>query len=289
VLDLIQNTIDGVMIGGAYALLALGFTLTFGVMRRLNLAFGAIVLCGLYAGAAAHQALGWGLLGSIAATLAVAVAAGLYVERLCFRALAESASIAAMVSSFAIWMQLEEIAALLMPRRTYAYPALSEARPWEWAGLSLRPDQLAMAAVALGAMAALGWTLRRTRFGLAARAVATAPLAARLAGIEPARIGSAMFLLACGLGGLAGALIAAVDSQVTIKFGMWAMLKGLVAMTLGGIGSIPGAVIGGLALGVIESNAQWYLGAEWRDIVAYGLLFAVLYWRRGRERPWTNS
>src|SRR5262245_31913353 len=112
-IDLIQNTIDGIMVGSAYALLALGFTLIFGTMRRLNLAYGPTIMAGAYLGTYAFAQLGLGALPVALIVVAGAALAGLYVERLCFRPVGEGAAIAAMVSGFAVWMELAEAATVV--------------------------------------------------------------------------------------------------------------------------------------------------------------------------------
>ena len=128
-IDFVQNTIDGVMIGSSYALLALGFTLIFGVMRRLNLSYGPSIMIGAYLGTLLYVQLGAGPLAVAAVTVIGAVLAGIYVERLCFAPMAAGAGIASMVSSFAIWMQLEQAAILVLPRHTYPFPPLATGAP----------------------------------------------------------------------------------------------------------------------------------------------------------------
>ena len=123
-IDLVQNTIDGVMFGSAYALLALGFTLIFGTMRRLNLAYGPTIMAGAYLGTFAFARLGIGALPVALLVVSGAALAGLYVERLCFRPFGEGAAIASMISSFAVWMQIEEAATLVLPQHLNAFPAL---------------------------------------------------------------------------------------------------------------------------------------------------------------------
>ncbi|HVL56671.1 MAG TPA: branched-chain amino acid ABC transporter permease, partial [Burkholderiaceae bacterium] len=146
--DLVQNTIDGLMIGSSYGLLALGFTLIFGVMRRLNLSYGPSIMIGAYLGTLLHVQHGAGPIVVAGAVIAGAIVAGIYVERLCFAPMKPGAAIASMVSSFAIWMQLEQAAILVLPRHTYAFPPLSTALPLELGPLLLRVDHLMMLACA---------------------------------------------------------------------------------------------------------------------------------------------
>jgi len=295
--DFAQNTLDGVMLGSAYALLALGFTLIFGVLRRANLAYGPAIMLGAYAATWVNLSFRPGLFALALVTIAGATLAGAYVERLCFaphgrRTLSrDTAAIASMVGSFALWMQLEEIATLWLPKHLYNFPPLYDGPPLALGPLTVRVEYLAMLACAAAACFGLHRLLSRTRFGLAVRAVVDQPEAARLAGVNVPRVFLAVFALASALGGLAGYLIVAAHEQVTPMLGMWSTLKGMIAMMLGGLGSLPGAVIGGVALGLLEAHSQWLAGPQYRDLVAYLVLFALLAFRpaglwsllRGRE------
>jgi branched-chain amino acid transport system permease protein len=280
-IDLVQNTIDGVMIGSSYGLLALGFTLIFGVMRRLDLAYGPSIMIGGYLGTVLYLHAGAGPLAVAAAVVVGAVLAGIYVERLCFAPMQAGAGIASMVSSFAIWMQLEQAAILVLPRHTYPFPPLAAGAPLELGPFLVRIDHLVMLGSALALAAVVQVVLYRTRFGLAVRAIIGNPLAAHLVGINVRTAVLLAFAGASAVGGAAGFLVLAVDQQVTPMFGMWATLKGLIAMMIGGLGSVPGAVVGGLLLGIVESNTQWYFGPQIRDLSAYLVLFAVLVLRPG--------
>ena len=278
--DFIQNTLDGIFVGSSYALLAIGFTLIFGVMRRVNLSYGPSIMLGVFVGTLAYLELQAGLLLVAAATVAGSVVAGLYVERLCFRAIRRGAALASMVSSFAIWMQIEEVVTVFFPERTYPFPPLAEFTV-EIGPFFARGEHLAMFGCATAITALAHLLLHRTRYGLALRAVSKNPMAARFMGIDTGRVMVFAFVLASAVGGLAGYLIAATDQQVTPLFGLWATFKGLIAMTLGGMGSMLGAVAGGLLLGVIEAHGAWYLGTEYRDLAAYAVLFAFLVLRPG--------
>jgi len=287
-LDLAQNTLDGLGAGASYALLALGFTLVFGVLRRANLSYGPAIMLGAYAATWTSLHYPAGLLALAAITVGGSVLAGLYVERLCFAPHRDApgpgqgrrgSAIAAMVASFAVWMQFEEAVTLAMPRHLYAFPPLTAAPPLTFGPLALRVEALVTLAVAVLVGAGLWWALYRARFGIAVRAVIERPAAAALAGIDVSRVSVRVFALASAIGGVAGFLIAATHGQVTPHLGMWTTLKGLLAMMIGGIGSLPGAVAGAVLLGVLEAQSQWYLGPQFRDLAAYLLLFALLVLR----------
>ncbi len=279
--DFIQNCLDGIMVGSSYALLAIGFTLIFGVMRRLNLSYGPSIMLGAFVGTLIYLEFQAGGIAVAVATVIGAVLAGIYVERLCFWAIRQGAALASMVSSFAVWMQLEEIVTVFFPERTYPFPPLTEQSPVEFGPFFLKVENLIMFACAAALMVLLQFVLYRTRFGLALRAVAENPRAARFMGINIGRVTFWAFALASALGGVAAFLIIGTDAQITPLFGLWATFKGMIAMMLGGMGSIPGAILGGLLLGVVETQSTWYLGIEYRDLAAYGLLFLFLMFRPG--------
>jgi branched-chain amino acid transport system permease protein len=280
-IDFVQTTIDGVMIGASYGLLALGFTLTFGVMRRLNLSYGPSIMIGAYLGTLLYVQQGAAPEAVAAVTVLGAALAGIYVERLCFAPLAAGAGIASMVSSFAIWMQLEQAAILILPRHTYPFPPLATAAPLSLGPLLFRIDHLFMLVAALVLALAVHIFLHRSRFGLALRAIIDNPLAAHLSGINVNTAIVYAFAGASALGGIAGFLVLASDQQVTPMFGMWATMKGLIAMMIGGLGSTHGAVLGGLVLGVVEAHSLWHFGPQVRDLVTYLLLFGCLVLRPG--------
>ncbi len=284
-IDLAQNTLDGLFLGSSYALLALGFTLIFGVLRRVNLSYGPAIMLGCYAATWVHLNFGAGLLALAAVVVICTTLAGAYVERLCFAPHRQGSAIAAMVASFALWMQLEELATLALPRHIYPFPPLHGGAPLEFGALTLRVETLVMLGAAVAASVVLWWILYRTRFGIAVRAVIDQPGAAQLAGISVPRTFMLTFAMASAIGGLAGFLVAASHGQVTPMLGMMFTLKGLLAMMLGGLGSLPGAVAGGLALGLLEAHSQWFLGPQARDLIAYALLFTLL----AARVPWMTT
>ncbi len=283
--DFIQNTLDGLTAGASYALLALGFTLIFGVLRRANLSYGPAILFGAYCATWISASFQVGLLVLFVITVGGTVLAGAYVERLCFAPHRRGSAIAAMVASFALWMQFEELATLALPRHLYGFPALYEGGPLIFGPFFLRVESVVMLLTGIAICAALWAILYRSRFGTAVRAVIDDPAAAELSGINVPRVFIQVFALASAIGGLTGFLIVSSQEQVTPMLGMWSTLKGMLAMMLGGLGSLPGAVAGGLALGLLEAHSQWYLGPQVRDLLAYLLLFVLLALRA----PWMST
>jgi branched-chain amino acid transport system permease protein len=277
----IQTTLDGLMVGSSYGLLALGFALIFGVMRRLNLSYGPSIMVGAYLGTLLYIQFGAPTYVVAMTAVAGSVMAGIYVERLCFAPLGVGAGVASMVSSFAIWMQLEQASLLMLPRHSYPFPSLTGGELWSLGPFAVRPDYLIMLAAMLAITAALNLLLYRTRFGLGLRAIVENSVAASLSGIDVQSTMLKAFALASAIGGVAGFLVLSANQQVTAMLGMWATLKGLIAMMIGGLGSIPGAIVGGLLLGVIEVHSQSWFGPQVRDLAAYAVLFVLLVLRPG--------
>ncbi|HXM83772.1 MAG TPA: branched-chain amino acid ABC transporter permease, partial [Burkholderiales bacterium] len=228
-IDFLQNTLDGLALGSSYALLAVGFTLIFGVLRRANLAYGPAIMFGCYCATWMYLRSGIGLLPLAMIAIAGSVLAGVYVERLCFAPHRKGAAAAAMVASFALWMQFEELATLALPRHLYSFPALYDGGPLAIGALSLRVESLVMLLAAVLVCAALWAILYRSRFGTAVRAVIDSPAAAELSGISVSAISLRVFALASAIGGLTGFLIVSSHEQVTPMLGMWSTLKGMLA------------------------------------------------------------
>ncbi|ALK30553.1 branched-chain amino acid ABC transporter permease [Burkholderia plantarii] len=269
---------DALALGAAYALLASGFTLVFGVLGRVNLAYGATVMFGLYVAIRATAALppvGAFLVAPLVA-VAVTILANRYVDLLCFAPHRDGSGVTAMAASFAVWMQIEEAGAHLLSAHANPWPSPFASLPASWQALPLRAEH----GVALGCAALVTFGCRRlighTRFGLAVRAIVDDRAAATLSGVDVRRVSARVVALSAALGALAGCLIAGIHGQVSAMFAMWATLKGLAAAVLGGFGSLPGAVAGGLALGLIEAALQALFGAQARDLGGDLLLFVAL-------------
>lgn len=290
--DLLQNSADGIALGASYALLAVGFTLVFGVLRRVNLAYGASIMMGLYGAIWIHERVPLPFPLVIVAVVLVTVAAGVYVERLCFAPHARRAAVIPMAASFAVWMQLEEAVTLLVPRHASTFPSPFGVTTQTLASMTLRPEQVLALVCAILIAFGLWRLLYHSRFGLAVRALIENRQAAACVGIPVGRVAAAIFALASALGGVAGYLIVVINGQITPMFAMWATLKGMLAAMLGGLGSLAGAIVGGLLLGLMEVHCQSLAGPQYRDLSGYLLLFALLWlypaglsglWRRDRQ------
>lgn len=290
-IEVLQRTIDGLLDGSAYALVGLGLAVTFGSFKRLNLAYGAGAMLAAYVGAWLHTTHSPPFLVIAMVVVVAAAVIGWYVERLCFAhtqdeagsirggtpiAGADGREVVALASSFAIWMQLEQLAVNLLPRHLNPFPSLVSSEAWLIGNVAIPPERFALALLAALLTLGVAWWIEHTRGGLAWRAASDQRTAAHLMGIPVARLQMVTFVLASVLSGVAAFAVLAIDGQVTPMFGMWVLFKGLAAAVIGGLGSVRGVLSGGLILGVVEAHAQWWWGPQGREFSTYAVLFIVL-------------
>lgn len=292
--ELLQRTLDGLLEAGPYALIGLSLTLSFGVLRKINLAFGATALLAAYVGSWLHLRWGMPVLGVWLAVIATTVLVGFYVEWVCFDKTediglglrrqsqvslglgidAKDATV--MAASFALWMQLEQLAVNFQPNHLHPFPDLSSQVNVQWGPLNLRPDRMAVFIFTMALMACVSVWLKRSHTGLSLRAVTSDPTAAHLCGFKVLRIRYVGTALSCALCGIASCAVLSMDGQVTPMFGMWVLLKGLTCTLIGGLGSVRGVLGGALLLGITEAHAQALWGALGRDATTWGLLLLAL-------------
>lgn len=276
---MVQSLVEGLAYGGLYTLLGLGFYLSFAVLRRIDLAYGTVVMASVYLAASMVNRLGWPWQTGLPLAVLFGVPLALGVAWVAF-VLVRGDGRFSMAATLGIWMALEEL--LLQSPLRGRGQAIDN--PFSdslitLGGLQLRPDHLLLLGLALGLAAAIRWLLGSTRAGLAVRACAYDMQAAALLGMSARRTMLAATALAAAVGSCAGWAFGASQSGMDLHFGMWATLKGLVILALAGTGSIRAVVAAGLALGVGERLLIEIAGDGSRDLVAYGLMFAVLSWR----------
>jgi branched-subunit amino acid ABC-type transport system permease component len=277
---LAEQVIQGLLVGSTYALVGLGFTFVWGVMRKFNLAYGSVALIGAYAVGVVYRLLGG--TGPLAMALALAAAfvagalAGWLTERISFRFLPPTNEHAPLMSTFGLLYILTETIDQLTAGTPQRVPNPVGFSAFEVGPLFIRQDLVATAVVAVVIMVELHRLVYRTPLGLATRAVSQQVTAAQLVGIGVKRTTVAVFMLTGVVGAVAGYLFGLAMTSVFTIMAFQMTGKGLVAAVIGGLGSFRGAVVGGLLLGVIEFVAMGYLGVNFRDIFAFLLLFVFL-------------
>jgi len=274
-----QQAINGIFLGSIYALFAVGYTLVFGVLDIINLAHQAVFMLGAFFA----LVLVGTLHVSIAVALPVAVlfsgALGILLDRIAFRPLRGRAdsNLAGLISSIAVATLFEAIALQLFGPDTSRFPfGTFPERRLQVGTAVVSTLQLGIVAISVVLMVILTYLLRRTRLGRQIRAVAENPRAARILGIDVNRVIAASFFISSALGGAAGVLFALAFNSLSPDVGRSVELKGLAVIILGGMGSVPGAVLAGFAIGLIEVFTVAYLGSSYRDAVSFAVLFSVL-------------
>ena len=284
----LEQLLNGLTVGSVYAVVALGYTMVYGVLRLINFAHGELFMLGAYLGFTLLVATGLGgalplglaLLLLLLVVMGVVALLGLVIERVAYRPLRRANRLTAVVSALGVSIFLQNGAMLLWGPRYRAYPAwaLPEVR-WTVAGLHLSLMQVVILAVALVLMVGLYLLIQKTMLGTAIRATAIDHDTARLMGINVDRIIQFIFFIGPALGAAAGVLLGLYYRQVHFTMGWIYGLKAFTAAILGGIGNIPGAMIGGLLLGILEMLGAGYLSAAWKDAFVFMILILLLILR----------
>lgn len=279
-----QNLVDGLSRGAVYSVFALGFTLIFGILDIVNLAHAATYTWCAFVGwlllTVWQVPLPLALVGSMAGGAAVAVG----LEFIAFRPLRKEGAdrLAPMISSIGASLILVSLAEAVFGSNTRRFPDhVLDPQPLIWGGaegLRVSWAQILIVVVSLALMVGLGYFIRKTRMGKALRAVATNQKAARLLGIDVNLVIVVTFVIAGALAGAAGILVGLLTNNIFPGMGSQIELRGLAVVILGGMGSIEGAVAGGLILGVVETFTIAYIpgGADFKDAIAFLVLFLIL-------------
>lgn len=274
----LSQVLNGLVLGSVYAMIAIGFSLVFGVANIVNFAQGAFVMLGAFV-ALALLGLGLPLWLACVGAVAGAAAVGLLIELVALRPLRDAPYIAPLLSTLAIALILDAGAEIAFGAEYQPFPSPLQAYVVFVGGAFVTGVDILTFVLAVVIAAGLWVFLNRTWTGRALRAVAQDPEAAAQTGIDVDRMRRLAFAMAGALGGVAGLLVAMYYQSAFPQMGVPFGLKGFAAALLGGLASLPGAVVGGLALGVIESLASGYLGEGYRDLVAYAVLLAVVVLR----------
>ncbi len=291
---LLQQILNGLVQGSVYALVALGYTMVYGILGLINFAHGEVLMVGamvalsvmlklIAVGLAAPLVLLFGLLVAVL----VCMALGYSIERIAYRPLRNAPRLAPLITAIGVSIVLQNLAMIFWGREYRAFPALLPSGSHTIAGAVINNTQLIIIFVSLLVMAGLMTLVHRTRLGRAMRAVAENPAAAQLMGVDTNRVISVTFMLGSALAAVAGLMVSANYGIVHYYMGFILGLKAFTAAVLGGIGNLRGAMLGGVLLGLIESLGAGYiggltggfLGSNYQDVFAFFVLIAVLVFR----------
>ena len=291
---LLQQLINGLTLGSIYALVALGYTMVYGIMELINFAHGEIVMIGALTALAVIQALAGValpgpliLLVGVLSAIPVCMAVGFSVERIAYRPLRKAPRLAPLITAIGVSIVLQNLAMLIWGKQYISFPAVFTATPMHLGGATITDLQIFIILLSALIMAALLVLVQNTRLGRAMRATAQNPQVAGLMGVNIDRIISLTFVIGSALAAVAGVMVSAYYGLAHYHMGFLLGLKAFTAAVLGGIGNIAGAMLGGLLLGIIESLGAGYigdltggfLGSNYQDVFAFFVLILVLVFR----------
>ena len=281
----LQQLVNGLTVGSFYALVALGYTMVYGVIRLINFAHGDLYMVGAFVGFSLLGSFG-GALQNLSPVLLIPLAfivpmatvgvLGIAIERVCYRPLRHAPRLSPLITAVALSLALEEGVRLIWGASFQVFPSILPTTIWNLSGVRISATQVLILPVTIGLMVALYLFVGRTMLGKAMRAVAIDQEAAQLMGIDVNTLISITFLIGAMLAAAAGVMFAANYSEIDFNMGFLIGLKAFTAAVLGGIGNIPGAMLGGYVLGLIETFAAGYISSEWTDVFAFSILILVL-------------
>lgn len=282
----VQQLINGLSLGAIYALIALGYTMVYGILRLINFAHGDVYMVGAFAGYYVVQwlspSVGSGLGGlfvSLAAAMVACGVIGFVIERAAYRPIRKAPRLNALITAIGISLLLENLAQIVFGADPKRFPELIERSTFTIGIATISNIQVIVLVTAVILTVALEFIVHRTRMGTAMRAVSFSHDAAGLMGININRVISFTFVLGSVLAGAAGILVGLYNQKIDPLMGIMPGLKAFVAAVLGGIGNIPGAILGGLIMGIAETLTVGYLSSTYRDAITFVILIAVLLFR----------
>jgi len=280
-----QQIINGVALGAVYALLALGYTMVYGILQLINFAHGEVYMLGAYLGIIVlgaltapgmHLGIATALTLSLLITMLFCGAYGAMIERVAYRPLRRAAKLSPLISAVGMSIILQNFVMLAQGKEYKFLPPLLEAEGFSLFGARVSPVEIIILGTSLTLMTGLHLFISRTRLGKAMRATSQDMTMAGLVGINSNRVISITFIIGSALAAVAGVLVTLYYGVVHFFMGYTAGLKAFTAAVLGGIGSIPGAMLGGVVLGLIENFGASYVSSVYKDAFAFVVLIVTL-------------
>jgi branched-chain amino acid transport system permease protein len=276
---LYQQLINGLMLGASYSLVAIGYTLIFGVLNLLYFAHGEVFMVGAFVGLFIVTLLHTNIyVALIGATIACA-ALGAFAYFVAVRPVPKNRPLAPLISTIGLTIVLQNLAVYIFGGQQFSFPETIKQTLYHFGPVTISSTQLFILGVALVLMVALWLFIERSKLGRAMRAVAENHETAALLGVDVNRVILLTFVIGSGIAGIAGVLDGLKNSSVSPFMGLGAAVKGLIVMLLGGLGNLPGAMIAGLMLGLIEILSAAYIGTTERDFFSFLILILILLYK----------
>ncbi|MBE5771917.1 MAG: branched-chain amino acid ABC transporter permease [Clostridia bacterium] len=272
----LNQLINGLQIGSIYALIALGYTMVYGIVKLINFAHGDIIMVGAYAALLSMTSLGLPFPLAVVISMVVCIVVGVVIERVAYKPLRSSPRISSLITAIGVSLFLQNLAQTIFSATPKPFPTIFTVAPISVGSLNISFTTLLTIVLSLLLMALLQFVVRSTRTGKAMRAVSEDTGAAQLMGINVNTTISITFAIGCALAAIGAVLYCIAYPRVQPTMGSLPGLKAFIAAVLGGIGIIPGAMLGGLIMGVAESLTKGYISSSLADAVVYGILIIVL-------------
>lgn len=277
--QLIQQLINGISLGSVYALISLGYTMVYGIIKLINFAHGDIYMVGAYVGFFAITVAHLGIFLALIISMVVTGFLGVVVERLAYKPLRHAPRISVLITAIGVSFLLEYGSMYFVSPTPRTFPRVFENAGLTIAGFTVNGQQLLIFAITVVLMVLLTYIVQYTKIGKAMRAVSFDTETAQLMGIDANRVISVTFGIGSALAAAGGVLVGVYYNSIDPLMGIMPGLKAFVAAVLGGIGIIPGAMAGGLILGVIEALVSGFISSTFRDAAAFAILILVLLFK----------
>jgi branched-chain amino acid transport system permease protein len=280
--EFIQQLINGLSLGSIYALIALGYTMVYGILKFINFAHGEIFMLGAFCGLYTAKALGVDApdipmaLVILLITMIVTAVIGVTIEKLAYKPLRNSSKLTVLITAIGVSLFLQYTGQLLFGAAPQSFPTIIENVSFDIAGATIGSNQIVVILSAILLMLALRFIVMNTKMGTAIRAVSNNLTAASLMGININNVISFTFIIGSSLAGAAGILYSINYPSIDPLMGLLPGLKAFIAAVLGGIGNFPGAAVGGIIIGLVETFTVGYFSPTYRDAIAFAILIIIL-------------
>ena len=275
-MEFLQQLINGLALGSVYALLALGYTMVYGIIQLINFAHGEMYMIGAFSGFYCASTLKLPLIPTLLVAMAVSALAGIIIEKVAYKPLRNSPRIALLITAIGVSLFLQNAMRLLVGSNPKPFPDLINAGSINIGPIQIEVKTILMFGISALLVILLQFIVYKTKVGKAMRASSQDMEAASLMGINVDNTISLTFAIGSALAGIAGVLVAISYPSITPYMGAMPGLKAFVAAVLGGIGSIPGALVGGIAIGLLETFSKAYISTNFSDAIVFAILIVIL-------------
>ena len=278
-MEWMQQLVNGISLGSIYALIALGYTMVYGIIKLINFAHGDVFMVGAFIGFYAFTQWDMGFFPALLLAMIACAIFGVLIERIAYKRLRNATRIAALITAIGVSLLIEYGTIYLRGADVAAYPEVVKKTTYEIFGVQVSSQSILILSVSVVLMILLQFIVHKTKIGKAMRAVSHDAEAAQLMGINVDNTISATFAIGSALAGAAGVIFGVYYTKIDPLMGVIPGLKAFIAAVLGGIGSIPGAAVGGLILGVVETIVSAVGLSLWRDAAAFVILILILIFK----------